>query len=68
MLAEHFPGLHVSCSHEIWPQIREYERTIVAILDAYVRPRVERYLGRLERELAGSACGCRSTSRSPTAA
>ena len=53
MLAERFPGLHVTCSHEVWPQIREYERTMVAILSAYVRPRVERYLGQLERELAG---------------
>ena len=41
------------CSHDVWPQIREYERTMVAILSAYVRPRVERYLGLLERELAG---------------
>jgi N-methylhydantoinase A len=52
VLAERFPGLPVTCSHEVWPQIREYERTMVAILSAYVRPRVERYLGNLERELA----------------
>jgi N-methylhydantoinase A len=53
VLAERFPGLHVTCSHEVWPQIREYERTMVAILSAYVRPRVDQYLGRLERELGG---------------
>jgi N-methylhydantoinase A len=53
VLAERFPHVHVTCSHEVWPQIREYERTMVAILSAYVRPRVERYLERLERELAG---------------
>src|SRR4029453_3349524 len=51
VLAERFPGLAVTCSHEVWPQIREYERTMVAVLSAYVRPRVERYLGDLEREL-----------------
>jgi N-methylhydantoinase A len=51
VLAERFPSLHVTCSHEVWPQIREYERTMVAILSAYVRPRVDQYLGRLEREL-----------------
>src|SRR5262249_3917748 len=45
------PTLHVTCAHEVWPQIREYERTMVAILSAYVRPRVDRYLGHLEREL-----------------
>src|SRR4030095_12086970 len=51
VLMERFPGLAVTCSHEVWPQIREYERTMVAVLSAYVRPRVERYLGDLEREL-----------------
>ena len=51
VLVERFPGLHVTCSHEVWPQIREYERTMVAILSAYVRPRVDQYLGQLEREL-----------------
>jgi len=53
VLGERFPGLHVTCSHEVWPQIREYERTMVAILSAYVRPRVDQYLGQLERELGG---------------
>ena len=51
VLAERFPGLHVTCSHEVWPQIREYERTMVAVLSAYVRPRVDQYLEQLEREL-----------------
>src|SRR6267142_929778 len=45
VLGERFPGLHVTCSHEVWPQIREYERTMVAILSAYLR--------QLERELGG---------------
>lgn len=47
-----FPAVLVTCSHEVWPQIREYERTMVAILTAYVRPRVVRYLETLERDLA----------------
>ncbi len=51
VLTERFPGLAVTCSHEVWPQIREYERTMVAVLSAYVRPRVERYLEDLERGL-----------------
>src|SRR5262249_8689694 len=38
VLMERFPGLHVTCSHDVWPQIREYERTMVAILSAYGRP------------------------------
>jgi N-methylhydantoinase A len=52
LLARRYPNLAVTCSHEIWPQIREYERTIVTVLNAYVRPQVERYLERLEGELA----------------
>ena len=51
VLAERFPDLHVTCGHEVWPQIREYERTMAAVLSAYVRPRVDRYLRRLERGL-----------------
>jgi N-methylhydantoinase A len=49
-----YPRLPVVCSHEVWPQIREYERTMVTVLRAYVRPRVEGYLDALERELRGA--------------
>ena len=38
------PGLPVSTSSEVWPQAREYERTALAVLDAYVQPQVRRYL------------------------
>ena len=46
------PELFTCCSHEVWPQMREYERTIVTIVNAYVMPPVSRYLGDLERRLA----------------
>jgi len=45
--------LFVCCSHEVWPQMREYERAIVTIVNAYVMPPVSRYLGDLEQRLAG---------------
>jgi N-methylhydantoinase A len=54
LLAERFPDVPVTCSHEVWPQIREYERTMVAVLTAYVRPRVEQYLSNLERQLGAA--------------
>jgi N-methylhydantoinase A len=54
VLGEALPGVPVTGSHEVWPQIREYERTIVAILTAYVRPRVVQYLEGLERELGAA--------------
>src|SRR5207245_7448521 len=38
-------------STEIWPVIREYERSTTVILNGYVHPRVDRYLHSLERAL-----------------
>jgi N-methylhydantoinase A len=46
------PGVPVSTSAEVWPQAREYERTALAVLDAYVQPQVRRYLGGFEEALA----------------
>ena len=45
------PHLAVSLSSEIAPEFREYERTSTVSIAAYVKPRVARYLGRLEDEL-----------------
>ncbi|HTZ79992.1 MAG TPA: hydantoinase/oxoprolinase family protein [Stellaceae bacterium] len=46
------PDLFVFTSTEVWPVIREYERTTTAILNGYVHPRVASYLGSLETALA----------------
>lgn len=46
------PGLMLSLSHEVDPAFREYERTVVTAFDAYLKPRVDRYLARLEEGLA----------------
>ena len=43
-------GLHVSLSHQINPEAREYERTAVTLLDAAVSPIAVNYLGALENE------------------
>ena len=32
------PDLPVFCSSETWPIIREYERTITAVIGGYVQP------------------------------
>ncbi len=42
----------VTCSFEILPEIREYERTSTTVVNAYVGPAVAGYLERLERSLA----------------
>jgi len=44
-------GVFVTCSHEVWPIIREYERTLTAVIGAYVQPRVSAYLTRLQQAL-----------------
>lgn len=46
------PGLHVFCSHEVRPIVREYERTSTAVIHGYVQPRVAHYLGALQGALA----------------
>ena len=30
-------GLDVTCSHEVSPEYREYERTVTTVVDAYLR-------------------------------
>jgi N-methylhydantoinase A len=44
---EALPGVHVSASHEVLPQFREYERCSTTVIDAYLSPLLDRYLGRL---------------------
>ena len=49
-----FPHLEISISSEVDPAFREYERTVVTALDAYVKPVVDRYLANLEQGLAAA--------------
>src|SRR3954465_7872236 len=45
--------LPVSLSHQILPEFREYERAATVTLNAYLAPRVQKYIADLERNLAG---------------
>jgi N-methylhydantoinase A len=40
------PGMRVSLSHEILPELREYERTSTTVINAYILAAVDEYLGR----------------------
>ncbi|MDP1966100.1 MAG: hydantoinase/oxoprolinase family protein [Reyranella sp.] len=51
ILAEELPGIAISLSCEVCPEIREYERASTTIANAYVLPRMGRYLGQLEADL-----------------
>ena len=42
----------ISMSHAVSGEFREYERTSTTVIDAYVRPRIVRYLQNLEGALA----------------
>ena len=46
------PDVFVSLSCEVAPIIREYERFIATVINAYVRPQVGDYLNRLTKSLA----------------
>jgi N-methylhydantoinase A len=51
ILRETDPNLFVSASHELSREYREYERTSTVAANAYVGPKVNNYLGDLERRL-----------------
>lgn len=53
-LAELRPDLLVSLSSDVLPEYREYERTATVVVNAYVRPLVDRYMQRLSSALPGS--------------
>jgi N-methylhydantoinase A len=45
------PGIALSCSSDVVPEIREYERTSTTVANVYVAPLMARYLEDLERRL-----------------
>jgi N-methylhydantoinase A len=52
ILAEELPGIPVSLSSEVAPEFREYLRASTTVINAVIRPVVERYLQRIEGRLA----------------
>ncbi|WP_208025964.1 hydantoinase/oxoprolinase family protein [Amycolatopsis acidicola] len=51
-LANLLPGTEVAASATVWPEVREYERALVACLNAYIQPLMHAYFERLEERLA----------------
>ena len=45
------PGMAVTLSSDVWPVIREYERTVTATVAGYVQRRVAGYIGALQGAL-----------------
>lgn len=53
-----WPDLHVSLSHRLAPVLGEYERVSTAVVNAWVAPTVERYLGHLSETLTRRGLRC----------
>lgn len=51
ILVEALPGLPITISSEVCPEIREYERTSTTVTNAYVQPQISDYLGRMRTRL-----------------
>jgi len=53
LLGERFPGLDVTLSAQVLPEIKEYERTSTTVVNAYLLPVMRRYLTGLADGLRG---------------
>ncbi len=51
VFAAKLPGLSISLSSEVSPQMREYERFNTVVANAYIKPMMKSYLGRLRGQL-----------------
>jgi N-methylhydantoinase A len=58
ILREEMPGVSVSLSSEVSPEMREYERFSTTAANAYVQPIVDSYLRRLETRLVELGFDC----------
>jgi N-methylhydantoinase A len=57
LLEADVPGLYVSLSSEIWPQMREYERGLVAVMNAHVGQKMKTYFAGLAKGVRGLGIG-----------
>ena len=53
LVRQHAPGLSISASHQVMPEIREYERTSTTVVNAFVKPVVDPYLASVEEGIGG---------------
>ncbi len=58
VIAAKLPNVMVSLSSEVSPQMREYERFNTTIANAYIKPLMKSYLGRLKARLVSEGADC----------
>ncbi len=51
LLKQEYPECTVSLSCDVLPEYREYERAVTTLVDAFVKPHMDRYLRRVKDEL-----------------
>jgi len=51
IIAQDYPDCTLSLSCVVLPEYREYERAVTTLVDAFVKPHMERYLNRVHDEL-----------------
>jgi N-methylhydantoinase A len=58
VFAEKLPDVMISLSSEVSPQMREYERFNTTVANAYIKPLMKSYLGRLKGRLTDEGADC----------
>ncbi len=58
VIAEKLPDVMVSLSCEVSPQMREYERFNTVVANAYIKPLMKSYLGRLKGRMNAEGVDC----------
>ena len=58
LIAEHHPEAEISLSHQVIAQFREFERFTTTAANAFIKPKVRRYLGRLQAGWRGIGVRC----------
>ena len=62
IVLEEFPEAYLSVSHEVLPLYREFERFSTVCLNAYVGPKVSRYVARFDEALRDDGLRARACS------
>ena len=57
-LLQNLPGVEVSISSDVCPEIREYERFTTTVVNAYIKPLMANYLKKLDNELKIKGFNC----------
>ena len=52
LAAEELPGIPISRSSVVLPELREYERALTTVANSYVQPQVAKYVGNLTSQLS----------------